>query len=90
MLYCDHYHVPQTLDEAFDLIQINHDRHKVLAGATDLLPWAREGRAGDVNFEAVIDITKIADLSKWELHGSRVSLGANVTMSQLLLSLIHI
>ncbi len=56
----------------------------MLAGATDLLPWAREGRAGDVNFEAVIDITKIADLSKWELHGSRVSLGANVTMSQLL------
>jgi len=84
MLYCDQYHVPQTLEEAFDLIQTNKDSYKVLAGATDLLPWAREGRGGDVNFKSVIDISKIIDMSKWQLQGDRISLGANVTMQQLL------
>ena len=84
MLYCDQYHVPQTLEEAFDLIQTNKGSYKVLAGATDLLPWAREGRGGDVNFESVIDISKITDMNEWQLQGDRISLGANVTMQQLL------
>ena len=84
MFYCDQYHVPQTLEEAFDLIQTNKGSYKVLAGATDLLPWAREGRGGDVNFESVIDISKITDMSEWQLQGDRISLGANVTMQQLL------
>jgi len=84
MFYCDQYHVPQTLHEAFDLINTNQGRYKVLAGATDILPWAREGRGGDVNFKSVIDISKIIDMSEWQLQGNRISLGANVTMQQLL------
>ena len=84
MLFCDQYHVPETLHEAFDLINTNQGSFKVLAGATDLLPWAREGRGGDVNFESVIDISKITDMSEWQLQGDRISLGANVTMQQLL------
>ena len=84
MLFCDQYHVPETLHEAFDLINTNQGSYKVLAGATDLLPWAREGRGGDVNFESVIDISKITDMSEWQLQGDRISLGANVTMQQLL------
>jgi len=84
MLYCDQYHVPQTLEEAFDLIRTNKGSYKVLAGATDLLPWAREGRGGDVNFKSVIDISKITDISEFQLQGNRISLGANVTMQQLL------
>jgi len=84
MLFCDQYHVPQTLHEAFDLINKNQGSYKVLAGATDLLPWAREGRGGDVNFELVIDISRITDMSEWQLQGDRISLGANVTMKQLL------
>jgi len=43
-----------------------------------------EGRGGDVNYESVIDISKINDLSKWQLQGNRINLGANVTISQLL------
>jgi len=84
MLFCDQYHVPETLHEAFDLINKNQSSYKVLAGATDLLPWAREGRGGDVNFESVIDISRITDMSEWQLQGDRISLGANVTMKQLL------
>jgi len=37
-----------------------------------------------VNYESVIDISKINDLSKWQLQGNRINLGANVTISQLL------
>jgi len=84
MLYCDQYHVPQTLEEAFNLIQTNKGNYKVLAGATDILPWAREGRGGDVNYKSVIDISKITDISEFQLQGDRISLGANVTMQQLL------
>lgn len=84
MLYCDHYHVPKTLDEAFNLIQSNEGNHKVLAGATDLLPWAREGRAGDVRYKSLIDISRIPELSGWHLKGNRISLGANVTFAQFL------
>jgi len=84
MLYCDQYHVPQTLEEAFNLIQTNKGSYKVLAGATDILPWAREGRGGDVNYKSVIDISKITDISEFQLQGDRISLGANVTMQQLL------
>ena len=84
MLFCDQYHVPGTLHEAFDLINKNQGSYKVLAGATDILPWAREGRGGDVNFESVIDISKITDMSEWQLQGDRISLGANVTIQQLL------
>jgi len=84
MLYCDQYHVPQTLEEAFDLIRTNKASYKVLAGATDLLPWAREGRGGDVNFKSVIDISKINEISEFQLQGDRISLGANVTIQQLL------
>ena len=84
MLYCDQYHVPQTLEEAFNLIRTNKGSYKVLAGATDLLPWAREGRGGDVNYKSVIDISKITDISEFQLQGDRISLGANVTMQQLL------
>ena len=32
MLYYDQYHVPETLDEAFDLIHTNGGNYKVLAG----------------------------------------------------------
>ena len=84
MLYCNQYLVPQTLHEAFDFINTNQGSYKVLAGATDLLPWAREGRGGDVSFESVIDISKITDMREWHIQGNRISLGANVTMQQLL------
>ena len=32
MFYCDQYHVPETLHEAFDLINTNQGSYKVLAG----------------------------------------------------------
>ncbi len=36
--------------------------YRIVAGATDTLPWAREGRAGDVHIPVLIDVTKIREL----------------------------
>jgi xanthine dehydrogenase FAD-binding subunit len=76
MLTFDHYLTPTTLDEAFDALD-RHPGARILAGATDLLPWAREGRAGDVHLSAVVDISRIAQLSGWAMQGQdRITMGA--------------
>lgn len=54
MLTCDDYLTPGSLDEAFDMMASNRGRYRIIAGATDTLPWAREGRAGDVHIPALI------------------------------------
>jgi xanthine dehydrogenase FAD-binding subunit len=76
MLTFDHYLTPKTLDEAFDA-QSQYLGARILAGATDLLPWAREGRAGDVHLPAVVDVSRIPQLNGWTMLGhNRLSMGA--------------
>lgn len=75
MLTFDHYTVPATLDQAFDVLE-RVPGARLLAGATDLLPWAREGRAGDVHLPAVVDVSRIGALRGIVLHGSRIRMGA--------------
>ena len=62
MLLCDEYLTPTTLDEAFYLIDAHRGGYRLVAGATDLLPWAREGRGGDVHIPVLIDIARIPEL----------------------------
>ena len=45
MLTCDDYITPASLDEAFDAMAEHRGHYRIVAGATDTLPWAREGRA---------------------------------------------
>jgi xanthine dehydrogenase FAD-binding subunit len=49
MLTCDDYLTPASLDEAFDAMAEHRGHYRIVAGATDTLTWAREGRAGDVH-----------------------------------------
>ena len=63
MLSCDEYLMPKSLEEAFDLLDGHGDGCRIVAGATDVLPWARDGRAGDVHYPAVIDVSRVAELS---------------------------
>lgn len=81
MLNCDEYLTPGTLDEAFDLMERHAGGYRIVAGATDVLPWARQGRAGDVHYPALIDISRVAELEGFERRGDRLRLGANVTFS---------
>lgn len=82
MLTFDHYLTPTTLDEAFDALD-RHPGARILAGATDLLPWAREGRAGDVHLSAVVDISRIAQLRGLAMKGQdRISMGAATPIAE--------
>ncbi|MPY70183.1 MAG: molybdopterin dehydrogenase [Alphaproteobacteria bacterium] len=77
MLSCDLYLMPETLEEAFDLFEAHDGSYRIVAGATDILPWARDGRAGDVHYPVLVDISRIPDLTGFrELTGGRVRLGA--------------
>ena len=82
MLTFDHYITPKSLDEAFDVL-LRLPAARLLAGATDLLPWAREGRAGDVHLPALVDISRIAALGGISQEGARIRIGATTPIAAL-------
>jgi len=84
MLTCDDYITPASLDEAFDAIAAHHGHYRIVAGATDTLPWAREGRAGDVHIPVLIDVTKIHELLHISVGDKRVRLGAATPIQRFL------
>jgi xanthine dehydrogenase FAD-binding subunit len=84
MLTCDEYLTPRSLDEAFAAMEASRGRHRLIAGATDTLPWAREGRAGDVEIPVLIDITKIPELCERQVTERRVRIGAATPIQRFL------
>ncbi|MBD1548446.1 FAD binding domain-containing protein [Roseibium aggregatum] len=84
MLYCDTYLQPATLREALELLRVAPEGSRVVAGATDLLPWARDGRGGDVQVPHLIDITRVDGFSGWRLEGERVRLNAGTVYQEFL------
>jgi xanthine dehydrogenase FAD-binding subunit len=84
MLICDEYLTPASLDEAFAAIESHRGRYRLVAGATDTLPWAREGRAGDVEIPVVIDLSKIPELCEVKVDERRVRLGAATPIQRFL------
>jgi carbon-monoxide dehydrogenase medium subunit/xanthine dehydrogenase FAD-binding subunit len=84
MLLCDVYLTPTSLDEAFFLIEQHRGRYRLIAGATDLLPWAREGRAGDVHVPVLIDVARIPELRERSVNDTRVRLGAATPIQRFL------
>lgn len=81
MLTFDHYLIPATLGEAFDALE-GVPGARLVAGATDLLPWARDGRAGDVHLSALVDVSKIPELRAGvsQVQG-RIRMGAATLIS---------
>jgi xanthine dehydrogenase FAD-binding subunit len=61
VLSYDHYVTPTSLAQAFDALE-GLPGARIVAGATDLLPWAREGRAGDVHLGALVDVSRLPEL----------------------------
>lgn len=84
MLTCDEYHMPTTLSAALADLQAAPEGSRLVAGATDILPWAREGRAGNVNLPAMIDLSRIDELHGYDIVDGRVRLGANIVYQQFL------
>lgn len=70
MLTCDSYHMPTTMREALEQWSSAPEGSRLVSGATDILPWAREGRAGDVHIPSFVDVTKVAELKGHSIaHG---------------------
>ncbi len=84
MLTCDDYLTPQTLAEAFTALAQHRGRCRVVAGCTDTYPWAREGRAGDVDIPVLIDVSKIPELNEVSVGDQRVRLGAATAIQRFL------
>ncbi|MBI4275841.1 MAG: FAD binding domain-containing protein [Rhizobiales bacterium] len=84
MLLCDEYLTPASLDEAFAAMEKNRGRYRIVAGATDTYPWAREGRAGDVAIPVLIDVAKIPELRERRIDDKRVRLGAATPIQRFL------
>lgn len=84
MLICDDYLTPASLEEALAAMDAHHGRCRVVAGCTDTLPWAREGRAGDVETPVVIDIARIPELNQLHIGGRHVRLGAATAVQRFL------
>ena len=84
MLTCDEYLTPLTLAEAFAALARHRGRCRVVAGCTDTFPWAREGRAGDVDIPVLIDVSKIPELNELCIDDKRVRLGAATVIQRFL------
>jgi xanthine dehydrogenase FAD-binding subunit len=84
MLTCDEYLTPTTLSEAFAALAAHRGRSRVVAGCTDTFPWAREGRAGDVDIPVLIDVSKIPELNECQVDDKRVRLGAATPIQRFL------
>jgi xanthine dehydrogenase FAD-binding subunit len=76
MLSCDSYLRPGSLGDALAAVAVSEGRFRFVAGATDLLPWAREGRAGDVHVPLMVDISGVPELQTVESRNKRVWIGA--------------
>lgn len=84
MLTCDEYLIPTSLDEAFAAMATHRGGYRLIAGGTDILPWAREGRAGDVVVPVLIDITRIPELTERRVASGRVRFGAATPIQRFL------
>jgi CO/xanthine dehydrogenase FAD-binding subunit len=84
MLVCDEYLIPASLDEALAAMAERRGRYRLVAGATDTYPWAREGRAGDVAVPALIDVSRIPELTERRVDERGVRLGAATPIQRFL------
>lgn len=89
MLTCDDYQVPETLEGALKAWGTVPAGSRLVAGATDTLPWARQGRAGDIagdiHVPALVDVSRIPGLDGWAVAADgRVRLGANLVFQRFL------
>jgi carbon-monoxide dehydrogenase medium subunit len=82
----NHYHTPQSVDEAMTLLADYAGAARIVGGGTDLLI---EGRAeGHPPHEALIDITTIRELCDITQQGDTILIGAGVTHAQIVKSVL--
>ncbi len=73
----NHYHLAHSVDEALRWLTYYEGRAQVVAGGTDLLLDIQQGNHPPV--EALVDITRVAELTSIEADGDMLTLGAGAT-----------
>lgn len=79
-----HYHTPRTVEDAVALLTQYQGRARIVAGGTDLLVEMRAD--GHAPQEALIDITRVTDLTRITETAGTLTIGAGVTHSQIVQS----
>lgn len=77
------YHAPTSLSEAVGLLETSGPRARVLAGGTDLVPWLRDQV---LEVSALIDLKGVRELAVLSAEHGRLTVGALVTFSELVVS----
>jgi len=73
------YLLPQTLDEALNLLAEHNGSAQVIAGGTDVIPQMRHG---DLEVETLIDISRLPGMSGIDREADTIVLGGLVTHAQ--------
>ena len=79
------YKSPNSIDEAIGLLWRVGGKAKIIAGGTDLVIGLRNG---DQNPPIIIDVTRIEELRRIEEKNGMISIGAAVTHSEIVSSLL--
>ena len=72
-----------NLEDALDFLNTNGAETKILAGGTDIMV---DMRSGALKTRFLLDVSRLTDLKKIEIRDGRLSIGAAVTISELLAS----
>jgi CO/xanthine dehydrogenase FAD-binding subunit len=73
------YHQPLTIPEALDMLARYDGKARIIAGGTDVIPLLRQG---DLQAEALIDITRLPQMNDVRAEGGSICLGGLVTHAQ--------
>jgi CO/xanthine dehydrogenase FAD-binding subunit len=79
---CEEYHVPNTVEQALDLLSTAEEPVHILSGGTDLLLELQQGTHPAVH--TLVDATQIEELCVLELRGENLFIGAAVTLARLM------
>lgn len=69
----------ETVDDVVELLNKHRSHAKVIAGGTDLIVAMKEKR---MNPDALIDISKIQELTNIKIEENKITMGAAVTFTQ--------
>jgi CO/xanthine dehydrogenase FAD-binding subunit len=72
---------PPDLDGALEFLNTNGAETKILAGGTDIMV---DMRSGALKTSFLLDVSRLDDLKKIELNDGQLSIGAAVTITELL------
>ena len=72
---------PNNLSEALDFLNIRGSDSKILAGGTDIMV---DLRSGTLHTRHLLDVSRLDDLKKIEVLDGKLSIGAAVTIAELL------